>query len=62
MYVGRLDIAILGLVFSIFLDEIERWLISWKSNAWLEAQMSTALRIVHGNFGRVALLDMDCSL
>jgi len=24
--------------------------------------MSTALRIVHGNFGRVALLDMDCSL
>ena len=23
--------------------------------------MSTALRIVHGNFGRVALLDMDCS-
>jgi len=24
--------------------------------------MSTALRIVHGNSGRVALLDMDCSL
>jgi AraC family transcriptional regulator len=24
--------------------------------------MSTALRIVHGNFGRVALLDMDGSL
>ena len=24
--------------------------------------MSTALRIVHGDFGRVALLDMDCSL
>jgi hypothetical protein len=24
--------------------------------------MSTALRIVHDNFGRVALLDMDCSL
>jgi hypothetical protein len=24
--------------------------------------MSTALRIVHGNFGRVALLDMDFSL
>jgi AraC-like DNA-binding protein len=24
--------------------------------------MSTALRIVHGHFGRVALLDMDCSL
>ena len=33
IYVGLLDIAILGLVFSIFLDEIERWLISWKSNA-----------------------------
>jgi hypothetical protein len=33
MYVGPLDIAILGLVFSIFADEIERWLISWKSNA-----------------------------
>jgi AraC-like DNA-binding protein len=24
--------------------------------------MSTAMRIVYGNFGRVALLDMDCSL
>ena len=24
--------------------------------------MSTALRIAHGAFGRVALLDMDCSL
>ncbi len=33
MYVGLLDIAILGLVFSIFLDAIERWLTSWKSNA-----------------------------
>jgi hypothetical protein len=33
MYVGRLDIAILGLVFSIFLDGIERWLIFRKSNA-----------------------------
>jgi hypothetical protein len=31
MYIGLLDIAILGLVF--FLDEIEWWLISWKSNA-----------------------------
>jgi len=33
MYVVLPDIAILGLVFLIFLDEIERWLISWKSNA-----------------------------
>jgi hypothetical protein len=33
MYIGLLDIAILGLVFSIFPDEIERWLISSKSNA-----------------------------
>jgi len=33
MYVGRLDIAILGLVFSIVLVEIERRLIPWKSNA-----------------------------
>jgi hypothetical protein len=33
MHVGLLEIAILGLVFSIFRDEIERWLISWKSNA-----------------------------
>jgi hypothetical protein len=33
VYVGLLDIAILGLVFSIFPGEIERWLISWKSNA-----------------------------
>jgi NitT/TauT family transport system permease protein len=33
MYIGLPDIAILGLVFSIFPDEIERWLISWKSNA-----------------------------
>ena len=33
MYVGLLDIAILGFAFLIFLDAIERWLISWKSNA-----------------------------
>jgi hypothetical protein len=33
MYVGLLDIAILGLVFLIFPDEIERWFVSWKSNA-----------------------------
>jgi hypothetical protein len=32
-YVGLPDIAILGLVFSIVLDEIGRWLIRWKSNA-----------------------------
>jgi len=33
MYVGLLDIAILDFAFLIFLDEIERWLISWKSSA-----------------------------
>jgi NitT/TauT family transport system permease protein len=33
MYVGLLVIAILGFVFSFVLDEIERWLIPWKSNA-----------------------------
>jgi ABC-type nitrate/sulfonate/bicarbonate transport system permease component len=33
MYVGLLVIAILGFVFSILLDEIERWLIPWKSHA-----------------------------
>ncbi len=33
MYVGLLVIAILGFVFSFMLDEIERWLIPWKSNA-----------------------------
>jgi hypothetical protein len=33
LYVGLPDIAILGLVFSIVLDEIGRWLIRWKSNA-----------------------------
>jgi hypothetical protein len=27
-----------------------------------EEQMSKALRIAHGAFGRVGLLDMDCSL
>jgi ABC-type nitrate/sulfonate/bicarbonate transport system permease component len=33
LYVGLPDVAILGLVFSIALDEIGRWLIRWKSNA-----------------------------
>jgi len=33
MYVGLLVIAILGFVFSFVLDEIERRLIPWKSNA-----------------------------
>ncbi|ABD86416.1 ABC transporter permease [Rhodopseudomonas palustris] len=33
MYVGLLVIAILGFVFSIVLDEIERRLIPWKTNA-----------------------------
>jgi NitT/TauT family transport system permease protein len=32
MYVGLLVIALLGFVFSVLLDEIERWLIPWKSN------------------------------
>jgi NitT/TauT family transport system permease protein len=31
--VGLLVIAILGLVFSVVLDQIERWLIPWKSSA-----------------------------
>jgi ABC-type nitrate/sulfonate/bicarbonate transport system permease component len=33
MYVGLLVIAILGFVFLVVLDEIERWLIPWKSHA-----------------------------
>jgi len=33
MYVGLLVIAILGFVFSVVLDQIERWLIPWKSSA-----------------------------
>jgi NitT/TauT family transport system permease protein len=33
MYVGLLGIAILGFVFSVVIDEIERWLIPWKSHA-----------------------------
>jgi NitT/TauT family transport system permease protein len=33
MYVGLLLIAILGFVFSVVLDQIERWLIPWKSSA-----------------------------
>jgi NitT/TauT family transport system permease protein len=33
MYVGLLVIAILGFVFSLVLDEIERMLIPWKANA-----------------------------
>lgn len=33
MYVGLLVIAILGFVFSVVLDEIERRLIPWKSGA-----------------------------
>jgi ABC-type nitrate/sulfonate/bicarbonate transport system permease component len=33
MYAGLLVMAILGLVLSLALDEIERMLISWKTNA-----------------------------
>jgi ABC-type nitrate/sulfonate/bicarbonate transport system permease component len=33
MYVGLLVIAVLGFIFSVVLDEIERRLIPWKSNA-----------------------------
>ena len=33
MYVGLLVIAILGFVFSLVLDEIERMLVPWKANA-----------------------------
>jgi ABC-type nitrate/sulfonate/bicarbonate transport system permease component len=33
MYVGLLAIAVLGFVFSLVLDEIERMLIPWKANA-----------------------------
>jgi NitT/TauT family transport system permease protein len=33
MYVGLLVIAILGFVFSVLLDVVERWLIPWKFNA-----------------------------
>jgi ABC-type nitrate/sulfonate/bicarbonate transport system permease component len=33
MYVGLLVIAVLGFVFSLVLDEIERMLIPWKANA-----------------------------
>ena len=33
MYVGLLVIAVLGFVFSLVLDEIERMLIRWKANA-----------------------------
>jgi AraC-like DNA-binding protein len=36
-------------------------LIRWKTNVQ-GSGMSTALRIAHGSFGRVALLDMDASL
>jgi ABC-type nitrate/sulfonate/bicarbonate transport system permease component len=32
MYVGLLVIAVLGFIFSVVLDEIERRLIPWKSN------------------------------
>lgn len=32
MYVGLLVIAVLGFVFSLVLDEIERMLIPWKAN------------------------------
>ncbi len=31
MYVGLVVIALLGLVFSVILNEIERWLLPWKS-------------------------------
>jgi hypothetical protein len=33
MYIGLLVIAVLGFVFSLVLDEIERMLIPWKANA-----------------------------
>jgi hypothetical protein len=33
MYVGLLVIAVLGFVFSLVLDDIERMLIPWKANA-----------------------------
>jgi hypothetical protein len=33
MYVGLLVIAVLGFVFSLVLDEIERMLVPWKANA-----------------------------
>jgi NitT/TauT family transport system permease protein len=33
MYVGLLVIAVLGFVFSLVLDEIERMLIPWEANA-----------------------------
>jgi ABC-type nitrate/sulfonate/bicarbonate transport system permease component len=33
MYVGLLVIAILGFLFSLALDEIERMLIPWKAKA-----------------------------
>jgi NitT/TauT family transport system permease protein len=33
MYVGLLVIAVLGFIFSVILDEIERRLIPWKSSA-----------------------------
>ena len=33
MYVGLLVIAILGFLFSLALDEIERMLIAWKARA-----------------------------
>jgi ABC-type nitrate/sulfonate/bicarbonate transport system permease component len=33
VYVGLLVIAVLGFVFSLVLDEIERMLIPWKANA-----------------------------
>jgi ABC-type nitrate/sulfonate/bicarbonate transport system permease component len=33
MYLGLLVIAVLGFVFSLVLDEIERMLIAWKANA-----------------------------
>jgi hypothetical protein len=33
MYVGLLAIAVLGFVFSLVLDEIERMLTPWKANA-----------------------------
>jgi len=32
MYVGLLVIAVLGFVFSLILNEIERWLLPWKSD------------------------------
>ena len=33
MYVGLLVIAVLGFLFSLALDEIERYLIPWKGSA-----------------------------